>query len=82
MQACGVSSVKIGTDGSIKGRLTGKLLLFEYVEWYCYFYYARRLGDDVYQLPTTFCGHLQISFSLGVAFKKAFGSYTSRRRLR
>ena len=40
-----------------------------------YFYYARRLKDDVYQLPTTFCGHLPISFSLGVAFKKAFSSY-------
>ena len=43
-----------------------------------YSYYARRLEDDVYQLPTTFCGHLPISFSLGVAFKKAFGSYISR----
>ena len=29
--------IHVGTDGSIKGRLTGKLLLFEYVEWYAIF---------------------------------------------
>ena len=73
----------LGTSGAVKGRLTGKLLLFEYAEWYAIFIMpARRLKDDVYQLATTFCGHLPISFSLGVAFKKAFGSYISRRWLR
>jgi hypothetical protein len=60
----------LGTDGSINGRLTGKLLLFEYAEWYAIFIMPGSLRMMSISFLQLFVGICQLVFCWVSLLKK------------